>query len=79
MIEKVVSCELDKDIKGKLDDTQYGNCRGSSTTHYLIKLMDQAFKSTDEGYATTAISIDYSKAFDYVDHNVLVKNLVAWC
>ena len=38
--------------------------------------MDQAFKSTDKGHATTAITIDYSKAFDYVDHNVLIKKLV---
>ena len=76
IIEKVLVSELEKDIKGKLDNTQYGNCRGSSTTHYLIKLTDQAFRSTDKGKATTAITIDYSKAFDYVDHNVLVQKLV---
>ena len=33
-------------------------------------------KSTDKGHATTAITIDYSKAFDYVDHNVLIQKLV---
>ena len=61
--------ELEKDIKGKLDNTQYGNCRGSSTTHYLVKLTDQAFKSTDKGHATTAITIDYSKALATVPQN----------
>ena len=76
MIEKVLVSELEKDIKGKLDNTQYGNCRGSSTTHYLIKLTDQAFKSTDKGNATTAITIDYAKAFDYVDHDVLIQKLL---
>ena len=76
IIEKTLISELDKDIIGKLDNTQYGNCKGSSTTHYLIKLTDQAFKSTDIGNATTAITIDYSKAFDYVDHNVLIQKLV---
>ena len=76
IIEKVIVSELDKDIKGKLDNTQYGNCRGSSTTHYLIKMTDQAFKSADKGNATTAITIDYSKAFDFVDHNVLIQKLV---
>ena len=70
IIEKVIMSELEKDIEGKLDNSQYGNCRGSSTTHYLIKLTNQAFKSTAEGDATCAITIDYSKAFDYVDHNV---------
>ena len=76
MIEKALMSELEKDIKGKLDASQYGNCRGSSTTHYLINLTDQAFRSTDKGQATTAITIDYSKAFDFVDHNVLIKKLV---
>ena len=59
MIEKALISELDKDIWGKLDLKQYGNCKGSSTTHYLIKLTDEAFKSTDIGNATTAITIDY--------------------
>ena len=76
MIEKILVSELEKDIKGKLDNSQYGNCSGSSTTHYLIKLTDQAFKSTDKGNATSAITIDYAKAFDYVDHNVLINKLV---
>ena len=38
--------ELDKDTQGKLNSDQYGNTKGNSTTHYLIKLMDEGFKST---------------------------------
>ena len=76
MIEKVIMQELEKDIKDKLDQTQYGNCKGSSTTHYLVNLTDQIFKSADKGQATTAITIDYSKAFDFVDHNILIQKLV---
>ena len=59
LIEKAIITELEKDLKGKLDNTQYGNCRGSSTTHYLLKLTDQAFSATDRGLATTAITIGY--------------------
>ena len=76
MIEKALLSELEKDIKGKLDKNQYGNCKGSSTTHYLIKLTDLAYRSKDMGQATTAVTIDYSKAFDYVDHGVLIEKLV---
>ena len=76
MIERVIDTDLDEDIYGKISKSQYGNCKGSSTTHYLIKLTHQAFKSTDRGHATTAITIDYSKAFDYVDHNILVEKLI---
>ena len=76
MIESVIMKELEKDLIGKLDDDQYGNCKGCSTTHYLIKLTNEAFISTDKGNATTAVTIDYSKAFDYVDHSILIKKLV---
>ena len=72
MIENVIVCELEGDTKGKINDTQFGNCKGSSTTHYLLKLMDQAYKSTDKGHATTAITIDYNKTFDYVNHDILI-------
>merc|ERR1712215_413628 len=44
-------------------------------THYLIKLTDEAYKITDKGNATTAITIDYSKAFDLVDHSTLINKL----
>ena len=76
MIEKAIMSELEIDIEGKLDNTQYGNCKGSSTTHYLVKLMDQAYSATDKKHAATALTIDYSKAFDYVDHNILMQKLV---
>ena len=67
--------ELQKDIKGKLDNDQYGNEKGCSTTHYLIKVMDEAYRATDKGLATTAITIDYAKAFDFVSHEVLIEKL----
>ena len=64
--------ELEEDLIGKLDEDQYGNCKGCSTTHYLIKLTNDAFSSTDKGNATTAVTIDYSKACDYVDHSIFI-------
>merc|ERR1712074_270757 len=76
MIESVIMKELERDLIGKLDNDQFGNTKGTSTTHYLINLTDEAFKSTDKGKATTAVTIDYSKAFDYVDHSVLIEKIV---
>ena len=69
--------ELETDIKDTLNDpTQYGNTKGSSTSHYLLKLTDEAHKSTNKGNVTTAITIDYSKAFDLVDHSTLKEKLI---
>ena len=75
IIEKRILLELDIDIKGKLDTDQYGNERGCSTTHYLVRLIEEALKATDKSKANTAITIDYSKAFDYVSHRVLIEKL----
>ena len=73
----MIISEIDHDIKESLNDpSQFGNVKGSSTTHYLIKLTNKAFRSTDKGLATTAITIDYSKAFDLVDHTTLITKLL---
>ena len=77
ILEKRIMAELETDIKDTLNDpTQYGNTKGSSTSHYLLKLTDEAHKSTNKGNATTAITIDYSKAFDLVDHSTLKEKLI---
>ena len=77
MIETVIKQELEKDVNGKIDKDQFGNQKGISTTHLLTKFMHEAFKSTDIDNATTAVTIDYSKAFDYVDHTILIEKLIA--
>ena len=73
IIEKAIIYELNSDIKETFNDpSQYGNSKGCGTTHYLVKLTDEAY-STDVGRATTAITIDYSKAFDLVDQNLFYR------
>ena len=72
----MIISEIEKDTKDSpYDPTQFRNAKSSCTTYYLIKLTNKAFKSTDKGLATTAITIDYSKAFDLVDHTTLIKKL----
>ena len=73
----MIISEIEHDTKESfINPTQLGNTKGSNTTHYLIKLNIEVFKSTDKGLATSAITIDYSKAFDLVDHTTLINKLV---
>ena len=76
MLETPILSELEQDTKKTLIDlTQYGNSKGFSTTHYLISALNEAFKSTDGGNAAAAIAVDYSKAFDLVDHTILINKM----
>ena len=64
------------DIDNKIDHNQYGNRSGVSTTHYLLKLMDTLHMNADKpGYLSNVVITDFSKAFDLVDHNVLIEKV----
>ena len=49
ILEKIIATELSKQIETKLDTCQFGNTKGSSATHYLIKLTDMAYAGAEEG------------------------------
>ena len=49
-----------------------------STDTALIRLIDQILFDLDKDNVTGLIFVDYSKAFDLVDHRILVKKLMAY-
>ena len=64
------------DISASIDPDQYGNLRGSSTSHYLVKLLDFVLKGLDQPKTFALITlIDFRKAFDLVDHSIAVREL----
>ena len=66
------------DIDNKIDHNQYGNRSGVSTTHYLLKLMDTLHMNADKpGYLSNVVITDFTKAFDLVDHNVLMRKFIS--
>lgn len=56
--------------------TQYGAVKGSSTTHGLIYLVHTILAGLDGGnrYARILL-LDFSKAFDHIDNNILLRKL----
>ena len=48
---------------------------GHSTTTCLLKLTEDIRKGIDDGKATGIVAIDLSKAFDVIDHNILLTKL----
>ena len=58
-----------------LDDCQYGFRAGRSTTQAVMNHLDYVYECLDRGSVVLSIFIDFSKAFDCIDHELLLKKL----
>ena len=57
-----------------LDTNKFGCTVRRSTTHALIKLDDEWFKASESSSNLIPILfLDFSKAFDFINHNVLLQ------
>ena len=55
-----------------LYEKQFGFQKQHSTEHAIIHLVNDIFKSFDSNKYTLGVFIDLTKAFDTVDHNILL-------
>ena len=60
-----------KYIGDRIDFRQYGGTKGNSITHYLIEFINFILFNQD----STACMVDFSKAFNRQNHNILVTKL----
>ena len=68
-------------IKQRIDPGQYGGIRGHSTAHYLIQLYDFILSHTDNCRTPKAVIvalIDFSKAFNRINHSKVITRLSDW-
>jgi len=55
---------------------QYGAVQGSSTTHALIEMLHYIQRNVDvPGRYVRMLLLDYLKAFDLVNHNILLDKM----
>ena len=60
------------DIKYKF---QFGFRKGYSTNHALLSIVEQIREALDNKMITYAMFIDLEKAFDTVNHSILLSKL----
>ena len=78
LCESFVTEWLYADIAPNIDPQQFGNVKGSSTTHCLIDFLNFTYKELEQRKtAVIATFIDLKKAFDLVDHTTLIKKAIS--
>ena len=63
-------------VLAKVDPRQFGTVPGSSTTEALISMTHAWYSATDGNEASARVILfDFKKAFDLIDHRILVRKL----
>ena len=66
-------------VLARVDANQFGTVPGSNTTIALISILHSWLCDTDGNGATVrAILLDFRKAFDLIDHKILVRKLMTY-
>ncbi len=59
-----------------VDPNQFGAVKGSSTIFALLKILQSVYQATyDYKNYVRVFLIDFSKAFDHIDHQTLLQKL----
>ena len=75
ILESFVGHWIMEIVADSIDPLQFGGIKGRSTTHVLVDLLHSWHQALDQCKLVRVLSIDYSKAFDHIDHNIFISKL----
>ena len=80
-MEKVTSKWIISDMQKKMDPAQFGNRKGVSIQHYLVKMFDKILKELDknshgEAMAAVLTMIDWKQAFPRQDPTLAIQSFI---
>ena len=75
VLESIIGKRLVDALEPGFDPNQYGCRKQRSTTHALIAMLHAWQTTLDQGGAVRTLLVDFKKAFDSVNHNILLSKL----
>jgi hypothetical protein len=77
IFEKLINAQILNHIESEklICDAQFGFQRNKGTREALVEFVNNAFASLNESKVILGIFIDFSKAFDTINHDILHKKL----
>jgi hypothetical protein len=75
ILESLVGRWILTTVEDKLDVRQFGARRGRSTTHALTAITHMWHEALDGRDSIRTLFVDYSKAFDHVDHSTVLRKM----
>ena len=80
LLENVVHSQLSDYLEKEqlLNDSQFGYRKNRSTHLATTLLVDEIREAGDNGMLTGALFLDLSKAFDTINHNLILKKLMSY-
>ncbi len=76
--ESIVGEWLWEIVGSQIGSDLFGGLQGSSTTHALVDILHNWYLHANRMNISRVLLLDYLKAFDLVDHNILVKMLYSY-
>ena len=75
ILERCVYNKLFNHVSDHLHKLQFGFLTGKSTTEQLLQVLHKIGEMLDKRIQTDIVYLDFAKAFDRVDHQLLLKKL----